>query len=302
MYEQITRNKLKSAFLVLFFVIFVFFIVWVFEEVTGWGKGGFVLALIISIAMAIGGYYYSDKIVLAISKARPVTREEFPYLYHTVEGLAIAAGIPTPRCYVIDDTAPNAFATGRNPKNSVICVTTGLLQKMNRLELEGVIAHEISHIKNYDVLLQTVAVVMVGVVALLSDWMLRSFWWGGGRRRSRERSSGNAGAILLLVGIVLAILSPLIAQLIQLAISRRREFLADASGAMLTRYPAGLASALRKIAADPEPLEVANKATAHLYIVNPLKNVGGRVNKLFSTHPPIEERIAALEKMSFEKT
>lgn len=302
MYEQITRNKLKSAFLVLFFVIFVFLIVWVFEEVTGWGKGGFVLALIISIAMAIGGYYYSDKIVLAISKARPVTREEFPYLYHTVEGLAIAAGIPTPRCYVIDDAAPNAFATGRNPKNSVICVTTGLLQKMNRLELEGVIAHEISHIKNYDVLLQTVAVVMVGVVALLSDWMLRSFWWGGGRRRSRERSSGNAGAILLLVGIVLAILSPLIAQLIQLAISRRREFLADASGAMLTRYPAGLASALRKIAADPEPLEVANKATAHLYIVNPLKNVGGRVNKLFSTHPPIEERIAALEKMSFEKT
>ncbi|MBC7362759.1 MAG: zinc metalloprotease HtpX [Candidatus Aminicenantes bacterium] len=302
MYEQIRRNKLKSAFLVLFFVIFVFLIVWVFEEVTGWGKGGFVLALIISIAMAIGGYYYSDKIVLAISKARPVTREEFPYLYHTVEGLAIAAGIPTPRCYVIDDTAPNAFATGRNPKNSVICVTTGLLQKMNRLELEGVIAHEISHIKNYDVLLQTVAVVMVGVVALLSDWMLRSFWWGGGRRRSRERSSGNAGAILLLVGIVLAILSPLIAQLIQLAISRRREFLADASGAMLTRYPAGLASALRKIAADPEPLEVANKATAHLYIVNPLKNVGGRVNKLFSTHPPIEERIAALEKMSFEKT
>jgi heat shock protein HtpX len=252
--------------------------------------------------MTVGGYYYSDKIVLAISHARPVTREEYPYLYHTVEGLAIAAGVPSPHCYVIDDTAPNAFATGRNPKNAVICVTTGLLQKMNRLELEGVIAHEMSHIKYYDVLLQTVAVVMVGIVALLSDWMLRSFWWGGGRRRSRERSGGNAGAILLLVGIVLAILSPLIAQLIQLAISRRREFLADASGAMLTRYPAGLASALRKIAADPEPLEVANKATAHLYIVNPLKNVGGKVNKLFSTHPPIEERIAALEKMSFDKT
>jgi len=302
MYEQITRNKLKSVFLVLFFVAFVFLLVWVFEEVTGWGKGGFVLALIISLAMTVGGYYYSDKIVLAISHARPVTREEYPYLYHTVEGLAIAAGVPSPHCYVIDDTAPNAFATGRNPKNAVICVTTGLLQKMNRLELEGVIAHEMSHIKYYDVLLQTVAVVMVGIVALLSDWMLRSFWWGGGRRRSRERSGGNAGAILLLVGIVLAILSPLIAQLIQLAISRRREFLADASGAMLTRYPAGLASALRKIAADPEPLEVANKATAHLYIVNPLKNVGGKVNKLFSTHPPIEERIAALEKMSFDKT
>lgn len=301
MYEQIASNKIKSALLVLFFIAFTFLVVWAFEELTGWGKGGLVLALIISLAMAVSGYYYSDKIVLAISRARPVTREEFPYLYHTVEGLAIAAGIPTPRCYVIEDTAPNAFATGRNPKNSVICVTTGLLQKMNRLELEGVIAHEMSHIKNYDVLLQTVAVVMVGIVALLSDWMLRSFWWGGGRRRSRERSGGNAGAILLIIALVLAVLSPLVAQLIQLAISRRREFLADASGAMLTRYPAGLASALRKIAADPEPLEAANKATAHLYIVNPLKNVGGKINKMFSTHPPIEERIAALEKMSFER-
>jgi len=301
MYEQIASNKIKSALLVLFFIAFTFLVVWAFEELTGWGKGGLVLALIISLAMAVSGYYYSDKIVLAISRARPVTREEFPYLYHTVEGLAIAAGIPTPRCYVIEDTAPNAFATGRNPKNSVICVTTGLLQKMNRLELEGVIAHEMSHIKNYDVLLQTVAVVMVGIVALLSDWMLRSFWWGGGRRRSRERSGGNAGAILLIIALVLAVLSPLVAQLIQLAISRRREFLADASGAMLTRYPAGLASALRKIAADPEPLEAANKATAHLYIVNPLKNVGGKINKMFSTHPPIEERITALEKMSFER-
>jgi heat shock protein HtpX len=301
MYEQITKNKLKSFFLVLFFVAFIFVVVWAFEELTGWGKGGFILALIISVAMAAGGYYYSDRIVLAISHARPVTREEFPYLYHTVEGLAIAAGIPTPRCYVIDDTAPNAFATGRNPKNSVICVTTGLLQKMNRLELEGVIAHEMSHIKNYDVLLGTVAVVMVGVVALLSDWMLRSFWWGGGRKRSRDREGGNAGAIFLIIALVLAILSPIVAQLIQLAISRRREFLADANGAMLTRYPAGLASALRKIASDPEPLEVANKATAHLYIVNPLKNIGGKMNKLFSTHPPVEERIAALEKMSFER-
>jgi len=302
MYEQITSNKFKSALLVLFFVAFIFLLVWLFEEITGWGKGGFILALLVSLAMAVSGYYYSDKIVLTISRARPVTREEFPYLYHTVEGLAIAAGIPAPRCYVIEDTAPNAFATGRNPRNAVICVTTGLLQKMNRLELEGVVAHEMSHIKNYDVLLQTVAVVMVGIVALLSDWLLRSFWWGGGRRKSRQgKDGGQAGAILLVVALVLAILSPLIAQLLQLAISRRREFLADASGAMLTRYPAGLASALRKIAADPEPLEAANKATAHLYIVNPLKNVGGRMNKLFSTHPPIEERIAALEKMSFDR-
>lgn len=302
MYEQITANKVKSVFLVLFFAALVLLVVWAFEQVTGWGRGGLVIALIISLVSAVGGYYSSDKIVLAISHARPASKEEYPYLYNIVEGLALAAGLPTPGCYVIDDTAPNAFATGRNPEHSVICVSTGLLQKMNRLELEGVIAHEMSHIKNYDVLLQTVAVVMVGIIALLSDWMLRSFWWGGGRRRNQEKGGGQAGAILLVIGLILAILSPLIAQLMQLAISRRREFLADANGAMLTRYPAGLASALKKLAADPEPLEVANKATAHLYIVNPLKNIKGRVNKLFSTHPPIEERIAALEKMSFDKT
>ena len=298
MYEQIARNKWKSAALVAFFVVFIFVLTWVFEEVTGWGKGGLVLALAVSLLMAAGGYYASDKIVLAISRARPVTKEEFPYLYNVVEGLTIAAGIPAPRCYVIEDTAPNAFATGRDPKNAVICVTTGILQKLNRVELEGVVAHEMSHIKNYDVRLQTVVVVMAGIVALLSDWILRSFLWGGGRRRSRnDRGSGGAGAILIVVGLVLAVLAPFFAQIIQLAISRKREFLADASGAMLTRYPAGLASALRKISADTEPLEAANKATAHLYIVNPLKDIKGAVNKLFSTHPPIEERIAALEKM-----
>jgi heat shock protein HtpX len=255
--------------------------------------------VIVSMGMAAAGYYSSDKVVLAISRARPVTKDEYPYLYNVVEGLAIAAGVPTPRCYVIDDTAPNAFATGRNPQNAVICVTTGILEKLNRVELEGVIAHEMSHIKNFDIRLQTLVVVMAGVVALLSDWILRSFFWGGGRRRGGRagRGGGGAGAILIVVGLVLAALSPFIATIIQLAISRKREFLADASGAMLTRYPPGLASALRKISADPEPLEAANKATAHLYIVNPLKNVRGAVNRLFSTHPPIEERIAALEKM-----
>ncbi|MDD8016592.1 MAG: zinc metalloprotease HtpX [Acidobacteriota bacterium] len=298
MYEQISRNKRKSAFLVLFFVALIFVLTWLFEQLTGWGEGGIVLAVAVSLAMAFGGYFWSDKIVLTISRARPVTKDEFPYLYNVVEGLAIAAGIPAPRCYVIEDTAPNAFATGRNPKNAVICVTTGLLEKMDRLELEGVIAHEMSHIKNYDVLLQTLVVVMVGIVALLSDWMLRSFMWGGGRRRDRDgREGGGAAAVFVVVGLVLAALSPLIAQLIQLAVSRRREFLADASSAMLTRYPAGLASALKKIAGDKEPLEAANKATAHLYIVNPLKDVKGSVNRLFRTHPPIEERIAALEKM-----
>ena len=264
----------------------------------GMGTEGLIFALLLAVGMTVGSYYYSDKIVLAMSKARPVTKEEFPYLYNVVEGLTIAAGLPPPRCYVIDDTAPNAFATGRNPKNSVIVVTTGLLDKLNRVELEGVIAHEMSHIKNYDVLLQTLVVVMVGIVALLSDWMRRTFWWGGGRRRSSDRGKGSGGAaIILALALIMAILSPLIAQLIRFAVSRKREFLADANGAMLTRYPPGLASALRKISADKEPLEAANKATAHLYIVNPLKDIRGPVNRLFSTHPPIEERIAALEKM-----
>jgi heat shock protein HtpX len=299
MYEQIARNKWKSFGLVFFFVLFVFFLVWVFEQALGWGREGLILAVILAVAMSWGGYFWSDKITLAMSKARPVEKSEFPYLYNVVEGLAIAAGMPAPRCYVIDDTAPNAFATGRNPKHAVICVTTGLLDKMNRVELEGVIAHEMSHIKNYDVLVQTLTVVMVGIVALMSDWMLRTFMWGGGgRRRSRERSGGGgAAAIFILLGLVLAVLSPLISRLIQFAVSRKREFLADASSAMLTRYPPGLASALRKISADTEPLEAANKATAHLYIVNPLKDYKKGLNRLFSTHPPIEERIAALEKM-----
>lgn len=295
MYEQIRSNKRRSILLILFFVVIIFGLTWVFEQVTGFGKAGLVVAVIIASISALAGYYGSDKIVLGISRAHPATPEEYPYLYNVVEGLAIAAGVPKPQCYIIDDTAPNAFATGRDPAHSVICVTSGLLQKMNRAELEGVIGHEMSHIRNFDIRLQTLAVVMVGVVALLSDWILRSFWLGGGRRRGRDK--GNAGAILLVIGLVMAALAPLASQLIRLAVSRRREFLADAGSAELTRYPAGLASALRKISADTEPLEAANKATAHLYIVNPLKDFQGRVNNLFSTHPPIEERIKALEAM-----
>ena len=296
MYEQIASNKRRSFFLVAFFVAVIFLLVWVFERLTGMGEGGLIVAALVAGASAFAGYYASDKIALAISHARPVTKEEFPYLYNVVEGLTIAAGLPAPRCYVIDDTAPNAFATGRNPDHSVICVTTGLLEKLNRVELEGVVSHEMAHIKNYDIRLQTLAVVMVGVIALLGDWIMRSVWFGGRGRRSGGSRSG-AGAIFLVVGLVFAAFGPLIAQLLRLAVSRRREFLADATGAMMTRYPAGLASALRKISADPEPLEAANKATAHMYIVNPLKNLKGRLNRMFSTHPPIEERIAALEKM-----
>lgn len=296
MYEQIARNKWKSFFLIIFFLCLIFALSWVFGELTGWGPHGLVIAVIIAVAMTFGSYYASDKIVLAISRAKPVKKGDYPYLYNVVEGLAIAAGLPKPRCYIIDDTAPNAFASGRNPKNSVIVVTKGLLEKLNRAELEGVIAHEMAHVKNYDILVQTLAVVMVGIVALLSDWILRTLFWGRGRRRSDSKGRGGA-EILIVVGIVLAILSPLIAQFLRLAISRKREFLADANGAFLTRYPPGLASALKKLAADREPLEAANKATAHLYIVNPLKDFKGKVNKLFSTHPPVEERIAALEKM-----
>jgi heat shock protein HtpX len=297
MYEQIASNKRKSFFLILFFLVLIFALAWIFGQVTNLGSYALIPATIIAVLMTVGSYYASDKIVLAVSRARPVTKEEYPYLYNVVEGLAIAAGLPKPRCYVIDDTAPNAFASGRNPKNSVIVVTTGLLQKLNRAELEGVIAHEMSHIKNYDVLVQTLAVVMVGVVVLLSDWILRSFFWGGGRRRSSDKQGGNAGSILVVVALALAVVAPLFAQLLKLAVSRKREYLADANGALLTRYPPGLASALRKLSEDKEPLEAANKATAHLYIVNPLKDIKGRMNVMFSTHPPIEKRIEALEKM-----
>jgi heat shock protein HtpX len=296
MWEQITRNRVKSALLVVFFVAFVIFLGWIFGKTTVWGPAGPVLAAIIAGVMAFAGYYNSDKIVLAISRARPATKQEFPYLYNTVEGLAVAAGLPVPKLYVIDDTAPNAFATGRNPEHAAIAVTTGLLQKLNRAELEGVIGHEMSHIADYDILLMTLTVVMVGTVALVSDWMMRSFLWGGGRRR-RDAGGGQAGMILMLVALALAILAPIIAQLIRLAISRRREFLADANAARLTRYPEGLASALEKLTRDAEPLEVANKATAHLYIVNPLKDIGGAMNGLFSTHPPAEKRIEALRAM-----
>ena len=296
-YEQISRNKRNSVILCVAFVAFVAFLGWVFGQVSSMGNVGVVLAVVIALVWTFGSYYWSDQIVLAMSGARPLQKEEFPHLFHAVEGLAIAAGVPVPKVYVIEDSAPNAFATGRNPRHAVVCVTTGLLQKMDRLELEGVIAHELSHIGNYDILLGSLVVVMVGVVTLLSDWIMRSYFWGGGRKRRDDGGGGQGQVILLVVGMVLALLAPLIAQLVRLAISRKREFLADASGAMLTRYPKGLADALRKLDADPDPLEAANKATAHMYIVNPLKEYGGMVNRLFSTHPPIEERIRALEKM-----
>jgi heat shock protein HtpX len=294
-YDQIASNKFKSVVLIIVFVLLVVLIGWVFGEAMQWGYAGLVLAFIAAFAMAWGSYWYSDRIVLSISRARPVDRNIEPYLVNTVEGLAIAAGLPVPRAYVIDDPAPNAFATGRNPENAAVAVTTGLLQVMNRQELEGVLAHELAHVRNYDTLVQTLAAVLAGSVALASEWMLRSFWWGGGRRR--DSNSGQFGAIMMVVAVALAILAPFAAMLIQMAISRRREYLADASAAMLTRYPPGLASALRKIAADTNRLRVATKATESLFIANPLKAHSGGVAGLFNTHPPIQERIRVLEAM-----
>lgn len=292
-YGQISSNKRKSMLLILAFFAFIVFLGYVFGEMTYSGYFGTIFAAVLAGAMTMGQYYYGDKIVLSMSGAKPVEKKDNPYLYNTVEGLSIAAGIPMPKIYYIDDTAPNAFATGRNPKTASIAVTTGLVQKMNRLELEGVIAHEMSHIKNYDTRLMILAAVMVGIVVLLSDWILRATLYGGGRSRDRR---GGGGA-LIVVGLALAILAPIIAQVMRMAISRKREYLADADGALLTRYPAGLASALEKIAKDKEPLEVANKATAHLYIANPLKNTSGWFDGLFSTHPPVEDRIRILKQM-----
>lgn len=297
-HDVVAGNRRGTFLLVLFFFLLVGGVAWAFTQLTEFGVIGIPLAIGIALISTWASYYYSDRLVLAISRARPVDKAEFPYLVNITEALALGAGLPVPRLYLIEDTAPNAFATGRNPQNAVVCVTRGLLDKLNREELEGVIAHELSHIRNYDILLATVAVTMVGVIALLSDWMLR-FSFRSGRRRSRSGSSGGGGAeaIILLIGVVIAILAPLVAQLMRFALSRRREFQADASAVALTRYPPGLANALRKIASDPEPLEVANKATAHLYIWNPLKDQEGPVDRLFNTHPPVAERIRAIESM-----
>ena len=294
MYEQIASNTRRSYLLIVLFFLLILGIGYVFSLYTELGRYALVGAVAIAVVMSWGSYYYSDQIVLSMSGASPVTREQEPYLWNTVEGLSLAAGVPMPRLYVIEDSAPNAFATGRDPHHAALAVTRGLLDKMNRLELEGVVGHEMAHIRDYDIRFMMLVTVLVGTVVLLSDWMTRSLWYGGGRRRSGR---GGGGGLLLVIGLVFVVLSPIIAQAMQLAISRRREFLADAEGARLTRYPEGLASALEKIAADTEPLEVANKATAHLYIYNPLRDHGGWLNSLFSTHPPVEERIKRLREM-----
>ena len=294
MYNQIDSNKRNTVLLIGIFLVVIIFLGWFFSYQFN-NQLILVIAVIIAVSQAFISYYYSDKITLAISGAHEVKHNENPQLYHIVENLCITAGLPVPKIYIIDDSAPNAFATGRDPKHAVICVTRGLLDKLNKTELEGVISHELSHIGNFDIRLMTITVVLVGIVSLLSDWFLRWSWWGDSRRRD---DNSQLGGILALVAIILVILSPIIAQLIKLAISRKREFLADASGALLTRYPDGLANALEKIARDHEPLEAANKATAHLYIENPFKEGEKRsvswFANLFNTHPPVEERIKKL--------
>ncbi len=305
-YEVESANKWKSAIIVAFFLVFVFFAAYVIANAIGIYSGyqpgglGFVgIALIVSGISTFVSYYFSDRIVLGISGARKANPEEDKLFTQVVENLCIGIGIPKPTLYVIDDPSPNAFATGRDPKHAVICATSGLLAKLDRTELEGVFGHELTHVRNYDTRLMSVVSVMVGLVALLGDWFMQMMWFGGGRRRSN--SEGDLGVILLIVGIIFAILSPIIATLIQLAISRRREFMADAGSVEITRQPEGLISALEKISSDPEPLKSANKATAHLYISNPFKKgshgVVGKLAHLFDTHPPIPERIKALQNM-----
>jgi heat shock protein HtpX len=302
LYDQVAQNKRRSILLIAGFVVLVAAVAWAVTQLLSFGAAGFGIALVIAAVTAFLSYWKSDSVALAMSRAKPADPTTYARLHNLVEGLCIAGGLPKPRVYVIDDEAPNAFATGRDPKHAAIAVTTGLLDKMNRVELEGVVAHELSHIKNYDILVSTLAVTMVGIVALVSDFSIRFLWWGGGRRNDNDRDGGGAGAILALVGFALLILSPIIAKVMQLAISRRRESLADFSGVEMTRYPPGLISALEKLQEDQTVVHSGSKATAHLWIEQPMSGVGdrgkfGSFNNLFDTHPPLEERIAALREL-----
>jgi heat shock protein HtpX len=295
LYTQQGKNIRKTWLLMSFFLVLVivigYFVAFYFNS-PAILYGSVILALV----MNVGSYWWSDKLVISMTGAKPATREEFPMLWNVVENLSITAGLPMPKVYVVHDAAPNAFATGRNPEHSAVAATTGLLQILNQTELEGVMAHELSHVGNRDMLVSTVAVVLAGFIAILSDIMMRSLLWGGG-----DRDNGRANAIFLVIGIAGIILAPIAAQLIQLAISRKREYLADASGALLTRYPEGLASALEKIQHYSQPMERANNATAHLFIADPFgsdkRTIGQKISGLFQTHPPAEDRIRILREM-----
>jgi len=293
LYTQADSNIRKTWLILILFLLFIIGLGWIFSYIYN-NSGILIIAVIFSLLMNVTSFWYSDKIALAIANAQPIKKEDSPELYRMVENLCITAGLPAPKIYIIPENQPNAFATGRDKEHAVIAVTQGLLDKLERTELEGVISHELSHVGNKDMLLMSIVVVLVGFVSILSDWFLRTLRFGNFRKRD-SRGGGQLGVILILAGMILAILSPLIAMLIQLAISRKREFLADATGSLLTRYPEGLARALEKIATDQTPMKVASNATAHLYIANPFK--GKKFSSLFMTHPPIEERIKILREM-----
>jgi heat shock protein HtpX len=303
-YREIDRNRRNSWFLVIIVALVLAALGAAIGYASGFGWGGVVIALIVATVMSIGSYYGGDQLVLLSSGAKQVDvanpADEYKQLVNVVTEMSLAGGQPMPKVYVIDDTAPNAFATGRDPKHASVAATTGLLQKMDREELQGVIGHEMSHIGNYDIRFTLLVGVLVGSIALLADWFLRyTFWFGGGRRdRDSDRGGGGLAAILFVVAIVLAIIAPVIGRLVQLAVSRRREALADVSAVELTRNPMGLARALQTISDDPEVLEVANRATQHLYIVNPIKSFEERAKSMWDTHPPIAERVATLRGLA----
>jgi heat shock protein HtpX len=301
-YEQIASNRRRTWLLIAGAVILLGAVGYALGLIWQSGPAGLVIALAVAIALSIGSYVYGDRVVLASARARPVTPDEQPRLHNIVEGLSIAAGIPKPRVYIVPEVAPNAFATGRDPEHASIAVTDGLLKTMSRVELEGVVGHELAHVVDRDILVGTVVATLAGAVILLSEFFTRTWWWGGiGGRRGSDRGGGGFEAIIFAIGIVLLILAPIFAQIIRFSVSRQREYLADAQGALLTRYPPGLASALRKIgAASGIPMHSANNATAHLWLNQPSRVEGermGSLERLFSTHPPIAERIRRLEEM-----
>lgn len=296
MYSHITSNKQKTILLMTLFVVVIVGLGYVYDATYGRTNaiGGVGFAGIIAIVMALVSYYRGDRIALWSSGAKEVSKRDAPELYRTIENLAIASGVPTPKVYIIPDPAINAFATGRDPHHASVAVTTGAIERLDRTELEGVMAHELSHVKNYDIRVMTIVVVLVGIIALLSDMLLRMRWFHG----DRDRDRGQMGVILLIAGIALAILAPIAAELIKLAVSRKREYLADASGALLTRHPEGLARALEKIGAANQPMLRANGATAHLFLANPFGSRRAHFMRLFETHPPVAERIRILRSMS----
>jgi heat shock protein HtpX len=295
MYDEITENKRNSWILVIVVTLVLVALGYLAGEYWGSGYVGVGLAVVIALVTSLSAYYGGAGMILAMSRARRIEKKDHPQLFNVVEELTIAGGLPIPSIYIIDDTAPNAFATGRDPEHASVAITTGLLEKLSRDELQGVMAHELSHVGNRDILFAMMVGIMVGSIVMVSDFFLRSvFWSRGGRKREQK---GNAGAIMLVVALLFAILAPFFAKMLQLAVSRQREYLADASAVKLTRYPEGLASALEKIAGDREVLEVANRATQHLYIVNPIKPFEKRAKGLFSTHPPLEERVQRIRSM-----